>query len=487
MSESDDTGKTPPGRARPTSRIGLLARERPGWFVTLAGLFLAVTIYGFQQTAITPALPVVQKDLGASREWTTWLLSGYFIVASVTPVFLGKLADRSGKRRIFLIALGVFLIGSVGSALAPTIGLVVACRVVQGLGGAVFPLSFAIVRDELPDARVSTGIGILTGGFGIGSVGGYAIGGMITQWLGWRWIFWIGAIALTFALAAVAKTLPASPTTVRRSLDIPGALLFGAALTGVILAVTEGPERGWTDPFTIAMFVLAVVSIIAWVFQELHTDEPLMDLRVLSSRAMLLANVASLMSGYAAIGAGVLVTFLLQSRTGAHLTAFGLTAGPLLTGLVLMPRALGQSIGGPGTGWFVRRFGQGPTLMAGLVAMTVGLTGLAFARENLAVIIAELVVLGAGFGIAIAVMGSLVTLAVDASETAVANSINAVVRRVGGAVGAQVGVALLATFTIAGTGRPSHEAFTIAFAVAAGTALLGAICGAFITPRRPAR
>ncbi|HET8929058.1 MAG TPA: MFS transporter, partial [Acidimicrobiales bacterium] len=116
MDGSDDTGKTPPGRVRTTTRIGKLAGERPQWFVTLAGLFLAVTVYGFQQTAITPALPVVQQDLGASREWTTWLLSGYFIVASVTPVFLGKLADRSGKRRIFLVALGVFLVGSVGSA-----------------------------------------------------------------------------------------------------------------------------------------------------------------------------------------------------------------------------------------------------------------------------------------------------------------------------------------------------------------------------------
>ncbi len=484
MTGSDATGRGGPGRARRSAQVDPVEQERPGWSVTLAGLFLAVTVFGFQQTAITPALPVVQDDLGASRTWTTWLLSGYFIVASVTPVFLGKLADRTGKRRILLVALGVFLVGSVGSALAPTIGLVVVCRVVQGLGGAVFPLSFAIVRDELPSGRVSTGIGILTGGFGLGSLGGYAAGGMITQWLGWRWIFWLGAIALSGALVAVVRSVPDSPATVRRGLDIGGAVLFGATLTGVILAVTEGPERGWTDPFTLAMFALAVAAFVGWVFQELSTDEPLMDLRVLASRSMLLTNAASLMSGYAAVGTGVLVTFLLQSGTGAHLTAFGLTAGPLLTGLVLVPRAVGQSVGGPTTGRIVRGFGQGPALMAGLLAMAAGLAGLAFARPNLWMIVAELVVVGAGFGVAVAVMGSLVTLSVDAGETAVANSINAVLRRVGGAIGAQFGVALLATFTVAGTSEPSEGAFTVAFAVGAGAALVGALCAALIARSR---
>lgn len=452
--------------------------------VTLAALLVGVTVYGFQQTAITPALPVVQSDLGASRAWTTWLLSGYFIVASVTPVFLGKLADRSGKRIVFLAALGTFLVGSVGAALAPTIGLVVACRIVQGVGGTVFPLSFAILRDELPTARVTTGIGILTGGFGFGSVAGYALGGWITQWLGWRWIFWIGAGALSLAIVVIFRNLPRSPVRTEHRLDVPGAVLFGLALTGVILAVTEGPTRGWTTPFTVAMFLVAVGGAVAFVFRELHTDEPLMDLRVLSSRAMLLTNLASMLSGYAAIGASVLVTFLLQSRTGSHLTALGLTAGPLLTGLVLMPRALGQSVGGPAMGRLAGRIGQVPACVTGMGLMALGLAGLAVLRPNLWWIVAEMVVVGVGFGLAIGVMGSLVTLSVDVSETGVATSINSVVRRVGGAVGAQLGVALLATFTVGSTDQPTPGAFTAAFSVSAAVAMVGAFLALFITPVR---
>jgi MFS family permease len=317
----------------------------------------------------------------------------------------------------------------------------------------------------------------------VGSVGGYALGGLITQVLGWRWIFWVGAIVLALATVLVRMTVPRSPSRVRRSLDTPGAVLLGAALSGVIVAVTEGPQRGWTAPLPLGMFVLAIVAALGWVYRELHTAEPLMDLRVLSSRPILLTNAASLFSGYAAIGAGVLVTFLLQGRTGSGLTAFGLAAGPLLTGLVLVPRALGQAVGGPATGPLSRRFGQVSTFAAGMVMMTAGLAALALWRADLWMILVELAVLGLGFGLVVSVMGSLVTLTADAAETSVATSINAVLRRVGGGVGAQVGVALLATITVGAGDEPAPAAFTTAFAVAAAVAFAGTLCALFIAPR----
>ncbi len=447
-----------------------------------------MTVYGFQQTAITPALPVVQHDLGTSRECTTWLLSGYFIVASVTPVFLGKLADRSGKRRIFLTSLTAFLAGSIGAALSPSIGLLVVCRLVQGLGGAVFPLSFAIVRDELPPERVSSGIGILSGGFGLGSVVGYALGGLITELIGWRWIFWIGAIVLAVAATLVRGTVPVSPTRIQRSLDTPGAVLLAAALSGVIVAVTEGPQHGWSAPLTLGMFVLAILALVAWAHRELHTAEPLMDLRVLASRTILLTNAASLLSGYAAIGSSVLLTFLLQGKAGPHLAAFGLAAGPLLTGIVLVPRAAGQAVGGPTTGPLSRRFGQVWIFAFGMLMMTAGLAGLTVWRAELWAIMAELAVLGVGFGLVVSVMGSLVTLTADVGETSVATSINAVVRRVGGAIGAQVGVALLDTITFGASLEPTPGAFTAAFGVAAAASFAGLLCALFIAPaQRPGR
>lgn len=446
-------------------------------------MFIAVTVYGFQQTAITPALPVVQDDFAASREWTTWLLSGYFVVASVTPVFLGKLADRSGKRKVFLAALTAFLAGSIGAALAPSIGLVVVCRLVQGLGGAVFPLSFAIVRDVVPRSRVGSAIGVLTGGFGVGSLLGYSIGGLITQVMGWRWIFWIGAITLMLAIVLVALAVPHSPTRIDRRLDALGAALFGAALSGIVIAVTEGPQRGWTSPLTLGMFATTVVAVPAWVYRELHTSEPLMDLRVLSSRPMLLTNIASLMSGYSAIGSGVVLTYLLQGESGTDLVLFGLAAGPFLTGLALLPRALGQAVGGPVVGPMVTRLGPVPTFASGMGLTTLGLAAMAVWRGSLWIIMGELAVLGLGFGLAVSMMGRLVTMTADIGETGVATSINAVVRRVGGGIGAQVGVALLATITVGAGEEPAREAFTVAFSAAAAAGFIGMIC-VLLIPRR---
>ncbi len=454
------------------------------WRLVLGALVVGIVVFGFQQTAITPSLPVVQEDLGASREWTTWLLSGYFIVASVVSVLLAKFADRTGKRRVLVGALTAFFVGSIGAAVAPTIGLVVVCRLIQGLGGVVFPVSFAILRDELPEDRVRSGIGLLTGGFGIGSLGGYALGGLITQYLGWRWIFGLGAIVVAAATVAIRLAVPRSPTRIDRSLDVPGALLFGAAVSGVILGVTEGPGRGWTAPFPLAMFAVAIVAAVAWVRRELGTDEPLMDLHVLSSRPILLTNIASALSGYAVIGASVVLTFLLQSATGSSLVAFGLSAGPLLTGVVLVPRAIGQAFGGPLATPMSRRFGQVPAFTAGMVLVVIALVGLALWRNALWSVCVELAVLGIGFGVAIAVMGTIITLTADVAETSVATSINSVLRRVGGAVGAQLGVALLGSVGGGTDVQPAALGFTVAFGVAAGVAFLGAVCTLFITPNR---
>ncbi|WP_137121169.1 MFS transporter [Segeticoccus rhizosphaerae] len=221
--------------------------QRSGWAVVVA-LLVADMVYGFQQTAISPAIPTVQQDLSASREWTVWLFSGYLIVGSVAPVFLGKLGDRIGRTRVYLWALVVFALGSVATAVAPNIELVVIFRMVQGVGGVVFPLSFAIATEVLPREKANTAIGVLTGGFGLGAVLGSPVGGALAQLLSWRWIFGVGAIALALAILMVRFVVPSLGGGVPRGLDTPGAALFGGAIAALIVAITEahtaaGPAR----------------------------------------------------------------------------------------------------------------------------------------------------------------------------------------------------------------------------------------------------
>lgn len=465
---------------QPRATAPAARRVPPG--LILGALLIADMIYGFQQTAITPALPVVRNDLDTSREWTSWLLSGYFIVAAVAPLFLGKAADKYGKRRIYLLALTTFTVGSVGAAAAPSIGLLVGWRLVQGAGGAVFPLSFSILRDELPPHRVGTGIGVLTGGFGLGAVAGFGIGGLITEFASWRWVFGIGAIALVFAIALVWLVVPATRNRTPRGLDTPGALLFGSAIAALIVALTEGPSRGWGSPVVTILFAVTVAAVIGWLLRELKTQDPLMDLRVLASRPVLLTNVVSLFSGYAVIGVNILVPFLLISD-GKDATEFGLAAGPLLTGVVLLPRALGQSVGGPMTGRLRTLIGSGPALATAMVLAAAGAAGLAFLRGNIWLILAELAAIGIGFGLSIGTASGLVTLAAEPGQTSIAVSITSVLRRVGGGIGAQIAAALLTAGAASGDAAPP-SAYTIAFATASGVAVIGAVLALLIRTRR---
>lgn len=446
-------------------------------------LLVADMVYGFQQTAISPALPTVQQDLSASREWTVWLFSGYLIVGAVAPVFLGKLGDRMGRTQVYLGALVVFTLGSIATAVSPNIQMVVIFRMVQGVGGVVFPLSFAIATEVVPRHTVNTAIGVLTGGFGFGAVLGFPIGGLVAQYLSWRWIFGVGAVALALAIVLVWLVVPIVGRRVHRGLDTPGAALFGGAMAALIVGITEGPNSGWTGSLPLAMFALAVVLAVGWYVRETHTSEPLMDLQVLKSRGVFLTNMSSLLGGYAVFGVNILLPFLLQGAgEPAAMTGFGLAAGPLLIGLVLLPRALGQALFSPLTGPLVRAFGYRGVFAGGMVLAVLAIFGLAFARSALWMVLVELAVLGIGFGLTISLSGSIVALAAGPAETGIATAINSVLRRAGGAVGAQVSIAIIAVVTVAG-GGPSDTGFTVAFAVAAGVGALGAVCAALVVPR----
>jgi MFS family permease len=202
---------------------------------------------------------------------------------------------------------------------------------------------------------------------------------------------------------------------------------------------------------------------------------------------VLLVNSASLLGGFSVFGVNILLPFLLEGRgSGAAHTAFGLAAGPLLTGVVLLPRALGQSIGGPSTNPLSRLLGAAPAFALGLLVQAGSAVGLALWRSAAWMLLAELGGLGLGFGITLSAAGSIVTLAATKTETGIAASLNSVLRRVGGAIGAQVAAALLASITLRG-GEPAPAAFTVAFLLAAAVSLAGVLAAMLAVPARRLR
>src|SRR4051812_30435587 len=203
---------------------------RQHYNVTLAVLATAALAYALLQTMVAPALPAIQHDLGASTTSVTWVLTVYLLTASVATPVVGRLGDIYGKERVLVLTLAAFGLGALISALSHSLGLLVAGRAVQGIGGAVFPLAFGIIRDEFPREKVATGIGLISATFGIGGGAGLVLSGLLVDNLDWEWIFWIGLVVIVAATIATHFFVPESPVRARVKIDWAGAGMLTAAL-----------------------------------------------------------------------------------------------------------------------------------------------------------------------------------------------------------------------------------------------------------------
>src|SRR5215207_2504739 len=187
--------------------------------VTLAILTLAGSAFSLQQTMVFPALPTFQREFGTTPTWTTWVLTAFLVSAAVATPILGRLGDQYGKERLLLVALAIFLAGCIGCAFAWSIWALIAFRAVAGAGGALFPLSFAIIRDEFPPDRVKLGIGLLSAVWGVGGGFGIVLSGVIVDNFSWRLLFLFGSIPVAVSILLVHRFVPESPIRTPSKVD----------------------------------------------------------------------------------------------------------------------------------------------------------------------------------------------------------------------------------------------------------------------------
>jgi MFS family permease len=409
----------------------------------------------------------------------------------LTPI-LGKLGDRFGKERLLVVSLLIFLLGCIGCALAPEIWTLIAFRIVSGAAGAVFPLSFGIIRDEFPPDRMKVGIGLLSAVFGVGGGLGLVLSGVIIDHLSWRWLFVVGAIGVAIAVVLVHRFVPESPVRSTSAIDVPGAVLMSVVLVTLLLAVSEGGNWGWTSPAVLGLFGISAVTAVLWVVLELGADAPLIDIHVLAERRVLLTNVTALISGFAMFGSFVLVPRFAEAPGGlpAEVAArvdYGFGASAITTGLYLLPGSVLMLFAGPAAGLLGRRVGSKWPLAIGMALVSlsaVALTALHVAPWQVVVAMAGLSV---GVGFSFAAMAALITEAVDPTETGIATGINTVMRTVGAVIGAQVGAAILTAQTLDGTTVPTEGAYTSAFLLSAIAAAVATVIAVFVTPARGRR
>lgn len=196
--------------------------DLPPWPRTLAVLGVMAGCFAFQEMAILPALPTIQRQLAGANTATSALLeSGFLIVAAVAAPWIGKLGDTRGKKRMLLVTLGFYFVGALGAGLAPNFIALILFRALQGIGGALMLLSIAVTRDELPDDKLSFGIGCVVGSFGAGACLGLALSGVITEALSWRYIFFAESVLITIGAVLVAVLLPKQVHPVSSAWIIP--------------------------------------------------------------------------------------------------------------------------------------------------------------------------------------------------------------------------------------------------------------------------
>ena len=455
-------------------------RPRQHHNVTLAILALACTAFAIQQTMVIPALPMLQRQLHTSTTWATWVLTVFLLVACVSTPIIGKLGDQYGKERLLAISLLVFLLGCIGCAFAWNVASLIGFRALAGVGGGVFPLSFAIIRDEFPPDRIGVGIGLISAVFGVGGGVAIVLAGLIADNLSWRWLFVAGAILTAAPLVLVHRFVPESPIKTPSRVDFPGAVLLSLALVALLVGLSEGAHWGWSSGRILVLFAASFALFVVWGVLETHVQDPLVDMEMLAHRPVLFTNMTALVAGFAMFGTFVLIPNFVEMPHGlpastARLVHYGFDASTTRAGLYLLPGTVMLLFAGPLAGRIGARIGYKWPLAIGLVLVAAAAGALVDFHTQSWHVWAGQAVLGIGVGFAFAAMSTLIAENVRPEETGVATGVNTVMRSIGGVVGAQVGAALLTTYTIAGTSVvPSVRGFEIAFAVAAAAAFVGA-------------
>jgi EmrB/QacA subfamily drug resistance transporter len=448
----------------------------------LAVLSLAGLAFAVLSSAVIPALPTIQHSLHTTETGVTWLLTGYLLSASVGTAIIGRLGDMYGKERMLLLTLIVLVAGTLLAAVANSLSLLIVARVIQGTGGGIFPLAFAIARDEFPPERVAGSIGLMSSILGVGGGIGVVTGGLIVEHLSWHWLFWIPLATTVIAAVCTWRFVPESPVRVPGRVNWVAGALMSAGMCAVLIAVSEATTWGWGSAKTLLLIAAGLLVMSAWVAVEVRSHTPLIDMTMMRIRGVWTTNLAAFL-----LGAGMYSSFIVfpQFAQLPRSTGFGFGASVVDSGLYLLPSALGMGLLGSAAGRVARRFGSKLALIAGSGVTALAFLWFAIMHAHPYDMLISAALLGVGIGLAFAALGNLIVQAVKPEQTGAASGMNTVMRTLGGALGGQIA----ATFIVGNTvhGVPKLAGFTDSFWLAAGFLVVCMLAALLVPARRVLR
>jgi len=385
-----------------------------------------------------------------------------------------------GKERLLMIVLVVLAFGTLISALASSLGLLIAGRVIQGAGGGIFPLAFSIIRDEFPNDRVPGAIGLVSSLLGIGGGAGVVFAGIITSGLSYHWLFWFPLAMIVATAYLTWRYIPESPLKTPSKINYRAAFLMTVGISAVLLAITATGTWGWGSPRTLGLMALGFAVIALWIHAELGSREPLVDMRMMSIRGVWTTNTVAFLIGMGMYSSFVLLPELVQAPIS---TGYGFGASVTEAGLYLLPSTIAIVILGQLAGVLERTIGSRGALIGGAAFAVACYALLSIDRSQRWEIYLAATLLGIGIGLSFSAMANLIVQNVRPEQTGVATGMNAVTRTLGGAFGGQLAATLLAADIVAG--YPTATGYTLSFLMCL-VAVSGAFAFSLLVPRHSA-
>ncbi|ATI36098.1 MFS transporter [Rhodococcus sp. H-CA8f] len=416
--------------------IGLDARRRWG---ILAICCTSLFVVGLDTTIVNVALPAIGEGFGVGTVGLEWIVNAYTLVLASLLISSGALADRFGRRRIFQIGLVVFGVASIVCALAPSVGVLIAARFAQGVGGSMLsPVALAIVVNVMTDPKErAKAIGVWAAVFGLSMAAGPIVGGVLIESFGWRSVFWINVPVIAVVLVLTAVFVPQSRAEQPRRLDLPGQVLLMVVVGGSVALLIEGPRIGWLASGAIAGYVAVAAALAAFVRVESRKSEPLMDPSLFRHRPFTGAVLGAIVVFVALNATLLLGTFYLQQAR--EMT-------PAAAGAMTLPMAVAATICAPLSGILVGRFGARlPLLIAGSFTALGGLCLVSLDNSTgTSTLLVAYLFLGIGFGFSNAPITNTAVNGLPRSQAGLAGGITSSARQFGAALGVALAGGMIA-------------------------------------------
>lgn len=418
----------------------------------MAGALLAMLLAALDQNIVNTALPRMVGDLGGMAH-LSWVVTAFMLTSTTTTPLYGKLSDLYGRRKLFFVAIALFLAGSLMCGAAQSMGQLIGFRAMQGLGaGGLLVLAQAVIGDVVSPRQRPRYQGLFSGTFGLASVAGPLLGGFITSALSWRWVFYVNLPIGVLALAMIAIGLRTPPSGRVRPIDYAGSFLLASATTALLLLLAwGGTEFPWAslDSAALAAGTALLVGLFLW--REWRAPEPLIRLSLFRNPVFARGVAVGGMMTFAMLGSMVFLPLYFQLVLGMD---------PAVAGAMTLPQVIGMLLTSIVGGRIVAHLGRNkPFLLAGLgleAAALASLAAFAFVGASAAAFLVSMGALGLGMGMGMPNLTTAVQNAVAYRELGAATGAMAFVRSMGGAVGVAVSGAIMSARLAAPASEPGH-------------------------------